>query len=177
MAKEFLEREKSKVIGKHFMTGKDVVSGIDNPISLGMRFYILENGEVASEFTPDFCHEGHVGMFHGGLISSVLDESMGRAAMSYGEDEKTVHSVVTGELTVRFLEPIMIGEKKLAVGRAISKEGRKTYCESYIIGSDNRVYAKAKGVFFDVGGIDDVESHKALTGDSNELVSGDPKEL
>ena len=54
------------------------VCGIDNPIGLHLSFYTDEEGRCIARFRPKPEHQGYPGHLHGGVISSLLDETMGR---------------------------------------------------------------------------------------------------
>ena len=67
-----IDRIKSRVEGKQLSTPNSITCGTGNPGSLKCIFYDLENGEVATVFTPQRIHEGHTGIMHGGLSAAVL---------------------------------------------------------------------------------------------------------
>jgi acyl-coenzyme A thioesterase PaaI-like protein len=54
------------------------VCGIDNPIGLHLKFYTDDEGRCIARFQPKAEHQGFPGQLHGGLISTLLDEAMGR---------------------------------------------------------------------------------------------------
>ena len=56
--------------------------GKNNPIGLHMHFKVDENG-CSSHFTPEPCHQSYDGRMHGGLISTLLDETMGNYPYLY----------------------------------------------------------------------------------------------
>lgn len=93
------------------------VCGEKNPSGLHLKFSIQE-GKVFTEFTPQKIHQGYKDIIHGGLISTLLDEAMVKAALMQGI------SAVTAEITVRFKNPLMAGEKAI-VESAIVKMNKK----------------------------------------------------
>ncbi|HZV46034.1 MAG TPA: PaaI family thioesterase [Thermodesulfovibrionales bacterium] len=82
------------------------VCGHNNPAGLHLRFCIHE-GKVFTEFIPKKIHQGYKDIIHGGLISTILDEAMVKAALMQGLP------VVTAEMTVRFRNPLLVGEKAI----------------------------------------------------------------
>jgi uncharacterized protein (TIGR00369 family) len=82
------------------------VCGDNNPAGLHLRFFIHE-GKVFTEFIPKKIHQGYKDIIHGGLISTILDEAMVKAALMQGLP------VVTAEMTVRFRNPLLVGEKAI----------------------------------------------------------------
>ena len=51
------DRKKKRVIAKQTRTKTSIVCGTENPASLGCDFYELEDGELATFFTPKEIHE------------------------------------------------------------------------------------------------------------------------
>lgn len=74
--------------------------GTDNPRGLRLVFEEGERGEVSAAWTPESTLEGFEGIVHGGLVSTVLDESMAKAVIASGAEALTV------ELRVRFRRPV-----------------------------------------------------------------------
>ena len=93
------------------------VCGEKNPAGLHLKFFIQE-GKVFTEFIPRKIHQGYKDIIHGGLISTILDEAMVKAALMQGIP------AVTAELTVRFRNPLLAGEKAI-IEAAILKSNRK----------------------------------------------------
>ena len=84
-----------------------------------MRFYEQEDGSVLSRFTAPEQHQGYPGRMHGGVITAIMDETIGRAIMiGYGE----AIWGVTVELNVRFRKPVPLGVELTAVGRITQRE-------------------------------------------------------
>ncbi len=91
--------------------------GDDNPIGLHLRF-APEGDGVKASFIPGPEHQGFHDVVHGGIISAVLDEAMAWA---------TAHAgvwAVTGEMRVRFRQPLKIGEPTSVVARVSGTRGR-----------------------------------------------------
>jgi uncharacterized protein (TIGR00369 family) len=80
------------------------VCGEKNPHGLHLKFSIHE-GKVSSEFVPQKIHQGYKNIVHGGIISTIIDEAMVKVALMQGL------SAVTAEITVRFKNPLMVGER------------------------------------------------------------------
>jgi len=93
------------------------VCGEENPAGLHLEF-ALNEGKVLTEFTPQKIHQGYKDIVHGGIISTVIDEAMVKAALMQGMP------AVTAEITVRFRNPLMAGEK-VVVEAKITKANRK----------------------------------------------------
>lgn len=97
------------------------VCGESNPAGVHVRFYEQEDGSVLARFTGADHHQGYPGRMHGGVIASILDETIGRAVMvRYGEDIWGV----TVELNLRYLKPVPLDTPLTAVGRITIDKSR-----------------------------------------------------
>lgn len=151
MKTQYSNRIKRKVLRKQASTRNSITCGTENPASVGCVFYEMEGGEVATVFRGGRWHEGHEGMLHGGITASILDEVMGRANRAYdnmmGEPGGPV---VTAEMTVRYLKPVMSGELMTAFGRIDRREGRRRFASGEIVNEIGEVMASATGVYVSV---------------------------
>lgn len=68
-------------------------------------FFSSHANSVSAVFIPKKKHQGYKDIVHGGIISTILDEAMVKAAIEAGA------SPVTAELTVRFKEALRVGEE------------------------------------------------------------------
>jgi len=85
--------------------------GTENPIGLNLQFFSVE-GAVGTEITLDKVYEGWEGLAHGGIVSTLLDEVMSWAILY----SKRVF-IVTRNMTVKYIRPIMIGTPLLITGQ------------------------------------------------------------
>lgn len=113
-----------------------------NSASLSLRFRIIGQ-EVEALFTAKAEQEGYKNVVHGGIICSVLDETIGWA-VAVARNK----FFVTGELSVRFLRPLLTGHEIIVRGRALEHKSRYSVAEGEIIDKDGVIYAKATGKFF-----------------------------
>jgi len=76
---------------------------------------------VLAKFTGLYHHQGYPGRMHGGVIASIMDETIGRAIMvRHGEDIWGV----TAELNLRYLKPVPLNTPLTAVGRITVEKSR-----------------------------------------------------
>lgn len=104
---------KYKVIKKQDVSKYCFVCGTDNQESLHTKFYELENGELMSISTPTPTHQSYPDRVHGGIISSVLDEVIGRAIMILEPEAWGV----TVELNVKYKKPVPLNKPIKTVAR------------------------------------------------------------
>ena len=120
------------------------VCGDQNKIGLRARFYF--DGRIAStKIKAGDLYEGYKGIFHGGILSTLLDEVMIKAILA--DDQ----FAVTAEITVRFHAPVRTGDELLFEGWVTSQKGRMFLTEGKvsvlggrIVGSATGKYIKAK---------------------------------
>jgi uncharacterized protein (TIGR00369 family) len=132
-----------KVTGKQENSRKCIVCGLENSMSLGARFYTLENGELVAIFTPKEEHQSYPGRLHGGIAAAILDETIGRAIAVGGG---TVWGV-TVELATRYRKPVPYGVELRVVGRITSERGRVFEGSGELILPDGSVAVEASGKY------------------------------
>lgn len=110
--------------------------GKSNPIGLKLEFDV-ESDEYVTYFTPAKEHQGYVGITHGGILSTILDEVMARYVYILG------HNTVTGEITVRFKRPARTGQRLRFAGRVESENSRLLLCSAKATDDNDQVIAEA----------------------------------
>ncbi|MFQ6057252.1 MAG: PaaI family thioesterase [Anaerolineae bacterium] len=116
------------------------VCGMENPIGLKLFFYENEQGQVIAHFTPREEHQGYPEVMHGGLVTALLDEIMGRVAI--GRELW----MVTAKMEVKFRHPVPIGQPLTLVGEATRLRGRIMQARGEIRLEDGTVAAEAQGI-------------------------------
>lgn len=111
----------------------------------GLRLaYHLDDDRVIGVWTAGEEHVGFPGFVHGGLISAVLDDVMGRAPAM------RKRWVVTGRLTVRYLRGAPTGVPLRIEGWITRFLRRVVYAESRMLHPDGSVIAQADGTYLPV---------------------------
>lgn len=113
-----------------------------NPSTLNRRFRVTNDG-VEVKFQADARQAGYKDVVHGGIITALLDETIG---WSVAVERKKLF--VTGEITVRFVRPLPVGLPVTVRGRPVEHKSRYSIAEGEITDADGMVYAKASGKFF-----------------------------
>jgi acyl-coenzyme A thioesterase PaaI-like protein len=143
-----------------------MVCGTDNPAGLHARFYQLDGDELLGVFEPLEAHQGYPGRLHGGIASTVLDETIGRA-LNMTEPESWG---VTVELTVRFRQAVPLDRPLRAIGRITRNSSRLFEGTGEIVLDDGTVAVEASGKYMKMG-ID-----RIAEGDFNEQWFEDTRE-
>lgn len=113
------------------------VCGTENPDGLRLAFRTGAAGEASAELAVPDRYAGWSGVVHGGIVCTLLDEAMAKAAMAAG------HTIVTAELTVRYLSPVPTGTRCRVVGKVLEARRRLVLTEGSVSDADGRVFATA----------------------------------
>ena len=119
------------------------VCGDQNRRGLKARFR-LEGDQAVTEVTADSCFEGYRGIYHGGMLATLLDEVMIKAILARQS------FAVTAELTVRFLAPVNTGDRIVFFGRILKQKGRVFLTEGAARVGE-AVVATATGKYLEAG--------------------------
>jgi acyl-coenzyme A thioesterase PaaI-like protein len=120
------------------------VCGESNPAGVHVRFYEQEDGSILARFTGADHHQGYPGRMHGGVISSIMDEAMGRAIMTRHDGQIWG---VTGELHIRFRQPVPLEVELTAVGRIDDEKARVFHASGELYLPDGSVAVAATGIY------------------------------
>jgi len=121
------------------------VCGPNNPAGLGVQFRESREGpgvEAEVRF-PDHL-QGWEATVHGGLLATVLDETMIKAASLQGI------KCVTAEITIRYRKPAATGVGYRLAGRILAARGRILLAESTLADESGQVHASATGRLFTI---------------------------
>jgi len=135
------------------------VCGDSNPAGVHVRFYEGEDGSLFARFTGADHHQGYPGRMHGGVITAIMDETMGRAIMiAHGE----ANWGVTAELSLRFRKPVPLGVELTAIGRIVSEKSRtfEGAGELYLPDGTVAVAGTGKYVRLDISQIGEWDPHR-----------------
>lgn len=117
------------------------VCGVENPIGLKLFFYTDDEGRCIARFRPRPEHQGYPGYLHGGIISTLLDETMGRVL--------TLHNIwaVTGRLEVQFRKPVPLDQELTIIGELTRSRFRAYEAKGEIRLPDGTVVAEGSGLY------------------------------
>ena len=123
-----------------------LVCGTENTAGLKARFFELDDGELAGVFRPRPEHQGYPGRLHGGIVSAMLDETVGRAI-----NIADTHTWgVTVELSVKFRKPVPLDDEVRVIGRITRDSGRLFEGTGEIVLQDGSIAAEARGKYLKV---------------------------
>jgi uncharacterized protein (TIGR00369 family) len=126
--------------------------GDENPAGARARFFV-EATEVRGEISLPRHMNGYRNVAHGGVLAALLDETMGWAATVFGK----LHPMyVTGELTVKYLSPVPVGETIEVRSRLLEDAGRLALCEGEIVRL-GKICVRGRGKFLPMSREDTAE--------------------
>jgi len=139
-----------KILKKQNNTDTCFVCGMLNDAGLKAFFYdtIDEQGENAliTKVNPQPFHQSYPNRMHGGIISALLDESMGRAVQITHPDIWAV----TIDLNVKFRKPTPLDQTLYIESRVTDFGSRAFSAEGKMMLADGTVLATGSGKFFRV---------------------------
>lgn len=127
--------------------------GKDNPDGLQLEFESVgDDVRTSVAFPRKF--QGYSDVIHGGLVSTVLDETMVTLLNRLG------YLALTAELSVRFREPVHVGERIDVTASLVEKRGKVFRVEAKAVRGDGTEVASGQCRCFQVGLVEDSAAEK-----------------
>lgn len=95
-----------------------------------MHFYTTAPGEVEANYIVSDKYLGYPGIVHGGIIASMMDETIGRVFME-GDPPRFM---VTAELKLRYKKPVPVNTPLVLRGHRTKDNGRIGQATGEILG-------------------------------------------
>lgn len=133
-----------KITRKQYNSKLCFVCGLRNGSGLKASFYETERGELIAIFTPGEEHQSYPGRLHGGLASTILDETIGRSILV--GNEKEIWGL-TLELNLTYKKPIPLGVELKVVGRITEQNSRFFHGSGEIILPGGEIAVTARGKY------------------------------
>ena len=115
--------------------------GQDNPIGLKLNFN-WDGKTAMAEFTPTKFYQGWSGLVHGGIITCILDEAMGCAALFGGV------KCITAKMQVKLRRPALIDEPLIITSSIIRNTRRLVETKANISLKDGTPVAEGTATQF-----------------------------
>jgi acyl-coenzyme A thioesterase PaaI-like protein len=118
------------------------VCGARNRSGLGLVFH-QEGEEVVAEFTADARYQGFPGVIHGGIVATLLDETLERIGTLEGR------WLMTGRLEVRYRRVAPINRELRVSARLVSSRPRALVACAKLapVDAPEAIIAEAQGTF------------------------------
>jgi uncharacterized protein (TIGR00369 family) len=118
--------------------------GKANPVGLHLEFLLAEDNSVVCLAAIPDTREGPRGYLHGGIIATLLDETMSKSIRARGVVAMTRH------MEVDYLRPVPSCANIRMEGHVTHNEGRKHWAQARILNEKGIELAKSKGLFVEV---------------------------
>jgi len=132
---------KLKVVDKQTNSKNCFICGLDNSIGVQAPFYNMEDNSVATLFKFKSTHQSYPGRTHGGIISAMLDELVGRVLWI---DEPNTYAVTT-TMTIKFRKPVPYDTPLKGRGYMVKNSSRMYVGRGEIYDMDNNLLAEFSG--------------------------------
>jgi len=113
--------------------------GPANPAGLQMQFY-TDGNSIASWISVPERFSGWSNLVHGGILSTILDEVMGRAAIHLLK-----RLPMTKSMTVEYLKPVYAGMEIKIIGKVVKHDDREAIAEGTIHNEDGEICTRSSG--------------------------------
>jgi uncharacterized protein (TIGR00369 family) len=115
-----------------------------NPTGLHLEFLLAADRSVVCVATVPENFEGPPGYLHGGIIATLLDETMSKAVRALDLTSMTRH------IEIDYLRPVLSRTPIRIEGRVVRSEDRKHWTEAIIKNGKGTPLARGKGLFIEV---------------------------
>ncbi|HUQ41827.1 MAG TPA: PaaI family thioesterase, partial [Candidatus Limnocylindrales bacterium] len=110
-----------------------------NPHGLHLDFEVVRD-RAQARFVARQEHSGYAGSVHGGIVTALIDETMGWAIFQEGVWG------VTGRITVSFRKPVPVGEELLVTGEITKRTHRGIETRGAITNAAGQVLADGQAL-------------------------------
>jgi uncharacterized protein (TIGR00369 family) len=117
------------------------VCGTSNPHSIGLTWWLEDDGNLTSEFSLSEAQQGPPGNAHGGASAAILDEAMGLVVWATG------HKVAAVNLEINYHKPLPLHETLHLVARITQTDERKIFSTGEILLQDNTIAVSGRGIY------------------------------
>jgi acyl-coenzyme A thioesterase PaaI-like protein len=129
------------------------VCGVENDCGLKIRFF--NDGYHRSVARVTLCrhYQSYPGMVHGGILATILDETMGRAILSESDEPREITQerfMFSAKIEVRYRKPVPLDQEFTARGRIEKDRERMAMASGEIVLHDGTVAVEASATLVDI---------------------------
>lgn len=128
------------------------VCGVENPCGLKIRFFNHGLHRVLARVTLGEQYQSYPGMVHGGVLTTILDEAMGRAILAE-EGSDTIEDarfMFTAKLEMRFRKAVPLHQEFTVFGEVEKDRGRMVTVRGEIRLADGSVAVEGAATLMDI---------------------------
>ncbi len=161
-----------KVLKKQTNSFMCFICGINNDSGLKVRFYEMENNTLVGLLRGEQIHQSYPNRMHGGIISAIIDESIGRAIWI---DEPDTWGV-TMDLQMKYRKQVPLEEDLLVVTKITKNTKRGFEGIGYLLNKEHQVLAEGTARYIKLS-LKTIDSNTQEENDINVLVEDDVTEI
>ena len=117
------------------------VCGSENPHSIGLTWWVDEEGVLTSEFTLTDAQQGPPGCAHGGASAAILDEAMGLVVWAAGLKVAAVN------IEINYHKPLPLYQPLTLRARITERDDSKTFSTGEICLPNGTVAVSGRGIY------------------------------
>ncbi|MBN1563607.1 MAG: PaaI family thioesterase [Anaerolineae bacterium] len=129
------------------------VCGVENPFGLKIRFFNDGYHQVLARVTLGDAYQSYPGIAHGGILATILDETMGRATLSTDDEPREITDerfMFTMKLETRYRKSVPLNKEFTVRARVDNDRGRMATASGEIVLADGAVAVEAKATLVDI---------------------------
>lgn len=131
------------------------VCGVENPCGLQIRYFNDGYQRCLARVTLGEQYQSYPGVAHGGILATILDETMGRAILSEGDEGEwrpmaEERFMFTARLEARFRHTVPLNQEFVVRGRVDSDRGRIVHVSGEVVLADGTVAVEATATLMDI---------------------------
>ena len=129
------------------------VCGVENPFGLKIRFFNDGYHNVLARITLGEEYQSYPGIAHGGILATILDETMGRATLSTDDGPREITEerfMFTMKMETRYRKSVPLNEEFTVRARVDKDRGRMVIVSGEIVLPDDSVAVEAKATLVDI---------------------------
>ena len=161
-----------KVLKKQANSHLCFICGIHNDSGLKVRFYQMENNTLVGLLKGEDIHQSYPNRMHGGIISAIIDESIGRAIWI---DEPSTWGV-TMDLQMKYRKQVPLGEDLLVITKITKNTKRGFEGTGYLLDKDHKVLAEGTARYIKLS-LNDIDNDTHEEDEINIMVPDDVTEI
>jgi acyl-coenzyme A thioesterase PaaI-like protein len=129
------------------------VCGVENPCGLKIRFFNEGLHRCMTQVTLNEQYQSYPGIAHGGILATILDETMGRAILAEGSEPREITDerfMFTAKIELRYRKSVPLNQEFIARGRVDKDRGRLVMVSGEITLADGTVAVEASATLADI---------------------------
>jgi len=125
------------------------VCGVENPCGLHIRFFNDGPQRCIARLKLSDIYQSYPGMAHGGILATILDETMGRATLS-DDNVDNPRFMFTAKMEIRYRLPVPLHEEIIVRGWVEKDRGRMVMVSGEVMLADGTVAAEASATLVSI---------------------------